>query len=279
MISSYTESVLIFAGINMILAVSFYLPFSAGLLSLCQGAFMGIGAYVAAILTLNFSVPFHIALVAGALVAGLTGLVVGFPALRIKGIYLLLMTLAFNEMVRVFFLNWNYVGAAGGFGGIYPYTKLLNVYIIVAILGFFFYRLSNSRMGLAFKSLSADETAAEVMGVNIIREKLVAFSVGALLAGLGGGLYAHHALYIDSNNFGIIRSLEILIFVILGGAETFWGALIGAFILTFLPEWLRFLKEWRMFFYGSLIIFLMIARPNGLFTKAFFKSLAFGHNR
>lgn len=267
MIDAYTESILIFAGINIIMALSFYLPFSAGLLSLAQAGFMGIGAYTSAVLTTKFGVSFWPALLAGSVLATLLGILVGFPALRIKGIYLLLMTLGFSEIVRVFFLNFQYTGGASGLGGILPYTNLKNIYLVVALLGLFFHRLTNSRIGRAFEAVKEDEGAAEVMGVNLTHAKLLAFGTGAFIAGMGGSFYAHYALYIDSTNFGVLRSIEILIYVLVGGMETFWGSLFGGFILTFLPEWLRVIQEYRIIIYGGLLILMMIVRPKGILVK------------
>lgn len=267
MISPYTESILIFAGINIIMALSFYLPFSAGMLSLAQAGFMGIGAYTSAVLTTRFGVPFWPALLAGSILATLLSILVGFPALRIKGVYLLLMTLGFSEIVRVFFLNFEYTGAASGLGGIPDHTKLKNLYPVIIVLAIFFHRLTNSRVGRAFEAIKEDEGAAEVMGVNLTRMKLLAFGTGAFIAGLGGAFYAHYALYIDSTMFGVLRSIDILIFALFGGMETFWGSFFGGFLLTFLPEWLRVIQEYRIIIYGGLLILLMIIRPKGILAK------------
>jgi branched-chain amino acid transport system permease protein len=265
--SSYIESILIFNGIHIIMALSLYLPFSAGQISLAQAGFMAIGAYASSVMTLFWGFPFYIALFLSGLLSAITGVLVGFPAIRIKGIYLLLLTLAFGEMVRVFFLNFEFTGGASGMGGMDLKTNLVNVYTIVAILIIFFYRLSKSRMGRAFESMREDELAAEVMGINIVKAKLLAFGVGAFIAGLGGGLYAHYAMYIDSPKFGFLLAVEFFVFVVFGGMEIFWGPIIGTTLLTLIPEVVRFLKEWRMIFYGLVIVVLMIVRPQGLIDK------------
>jgi len=260
----YTESVLIFTGINIVLALSLYLPVSAGLLSLGQGGFMAIGAYVSAYLTSHFNMPFLPALVAGGLAAGVVGAAVGFPALRIKGVYLIILTMGFGEIVRVFFLNFEPTGAASGLGGIPGHTTLPLVAATVAVLLFGFFQLRGSRMGRVLEAVREDELAAETIGVNLARTKIAVFAVGAAIAGIGGALYAHHALFIDPAQFGFHRSAEIFIMVLLGGMGNYLGATLGAITVTVLPEFLRGLQEWRMTFFGSLLVLMMIVRPWGL---------------
>lgn len=129
-------------------------------------------------------------------------------------------------------------------------------------------------MGRALESMSDDEVAAEATGVNIVRAKLVAFGVGAFMAGLGGGLYAHYALYIDSSKFGFLLAVEFFVFVVFGGIEVFWGAIVGSVLLTIIPEAVRFLKDFRMIFFGMTIVILMIVRPQGLLDKQLVDGIA-----
>lgn len=299
LLDGYTRSLLIFGGINVIAAYSFYLPYKTGQVSLGQAGFMAIGAYTAAILTQKFGVPFALALIAGGLVTGVIGIAVGFPALRIKGIYLLLLTLGFGEIVSVIALSWDYVGGAQGFRQISfnPFT-LEYVIGIIGVLLLFFARLERSSLGRAMDSIHQDETAAEVMGIDVVRIKLLAFGLGAGLAGLAGGLYAHHATFMDSTTFNIMLSVEILVFVVVGGGSTYWGPLFGAIVLNAIPEILRALREWlelipvawtnfypmnraydflhgfldfenakRLIAYGVILILMMIFRPDGLLTR------------
>ncbi len=271
MLSDYATSVLIFAGIDVIMALSFFLPASSGQLSAGQGGFMAIGAYSAAYLTTYAGVPFLLALPAGALAAGMVGLVVGVPALRLSGLSLVLVTFGFGEMVRVFFLNSPAFGGPAGFGGIPAATTLAHVVVLVALAAVFFWRLSGSRMGRAFSALRDDETAAEAMGVHATAVKLLAFSVGAAIAGIGGGLYAHYAVFIDPEAFGVGRSLFVMLFAVFGGLGSFWGAIVGAGVLSVLPEVLRFVKDWREIVYGALVLIMMIFRPQGLIDPALFR--------
>jgi branched-chain amino acid transport system permease protein len=299
LIDGYTQSVLIFTGINIIAAYSFFAPFKTGQVSIGQAGFMAVGAYASAILTQKFGVPFVIAFLIGGLIAGLVGVIIGFPALRIKGIYLLLLTLGFSEIIQVIVLSWDYVGGAQGFRNISfnPHT-LGYVIIVVALLIVFFGRLERSSLGRAMDSIHQDETAAEVMGIDVVRLKLLAFGLGAMIAGLAGALFAHHATYIDSTTFNVMLSVEILTFVVVGGGSTYWGPLVGATVLTLLPEFLRTLRDWleltpvewtnfypvneiyeflhrfldfenakRLIAYGAILIVMMIVRPDGLLTR------------
>lgn len=260
----FVQSVLIFVGINIILALSLYLPVSAGLLSLGQGGFMAIGAYTSAFLTTELAWGFAPALAVGCAMAGVVGVLVGFPALRIKGVYLIILTMGFGEIVRVFFLNFERTGAASGLGGIPMHTTLEIVAVLALLLLAAFWQLRRSRIGRAIAAIREDELAAEIIGVNLTRVKLAVFAIGGVLAGLGGGLYAHYASFIDPAQFAFHRSAEIFIMVLLGGMGNFIGATVGAVVVTLLPEVLRFLQDWRMTFFGTLLIVLMIVRPWGL---------------
>ena len=267
LIDAYTESILINMGLNMILALSLYLPLSTGQLSIGQAGFMAVGAYTAAGLTTFQEVPFYPSILAGGIMAALVAFLVGFPALRLRGLYLALMTFGFGEIVRVFFLNFEPLGGARGIVGIAFETQLWQVYAVIAIAAVFLYRLSRSRMGRAFEAIKEDELAAESMGVNPTWAKLCAFAAGGFVAGIGGGLYAHYIQFIQADAFGFDRAVDILMFAVLGGMDVFYGPLLGAAILTLLPEYLRVIQEWRIEFYGVIMILVMIFRPQGILGK------------
>lgn len=264
----YILSVATVAGINIIMALSFYAPFMTGQISLAQAGFAAIGAYGAAVCTVKFGIPYAPAVIIGGIMASLVGFILGIPALRIKGVYLLLLTLGFGEIVRVIFINVEYVGGAAGFPAI-PYQKysLYYAYGVVLILIVFFNRLRNSRMGRAMRAVGDDETAAEINGINITAVKLEAFSAGAFIAGIGGGILAHYQEFIEPLMFGVMHSIEYLIFTIFGGVQIFWGPIFGAFVLTFMPELFRFIQTWRMELYGIILIVMMIVKPEGVITN------------
>ena len=311
MFDEYIESVLIFTGIHIIAAYSFYVPFKTGQISLGQAGFMAVGAYAAGIMTTKLGIPFPVALIIGGLIAGLVGVFVGFPALRIKGIYLLLLTLGFAEIVQVIILTWDYTGGAQGFQKI-PYLEnaLLYIYGVVVILVIFFARLERSSLGRAMDSIHEDELAAEVMGIDVVPVKLLAFGLGAFIAGLAGALLAHYQTYVDQATFNILVSIEVLVFVLVGGGFSYWGPLIGACFLSLLPELLRTIREWmelvpeswteaataaavydylyeffdfenekRLIVYGLILIVMMIVRPQGLVTRETVRRLGFRRRR
>ncbi len=267
MLSGYTESLLIFMGLNIIFGLSVYPTFSTGQVSLGQAGFVAIGAYVSSLLTTRLGLPFIAALALGSLAAALVGALIGIPAVRVRGIYLLIVTIAFNEIVRVFFLNFKPTGAATGLWGMKQSTTLVWIYSIVVLLILFFHNLQRSRLGRAFEAIRQDEVAARMSGVNIARAKLTVFALGAAIAGIGGGLFAHYTLFIESELFGFQMSAEMIVYVVLGGMDTFWGPVVGAVALTLIPEWLRFLRDWRMTFFGLLMILFMIFRPRGLIGR------------
>ena len=265
MLGGYWESVAIFLGINCLMGVSLYVPMSAGLISLGQGGFMAIGAYISAVLT-EAGVPFAPALAAGAAAAAAAGMVVGAPALRIRGIYVMILTFGFGEIVRVFFTNFDPTGGASGLGGIHPLTQLWQIILANIVAFLLIWRIRQLRFGRAMIAINEDDLAAEAMGVNLIRTKLLSFSLGAAVAGIAGGFYAHHALFIDANQFDFSRSAMAFLFVVLGGVANPFGPFVGATIVTLLPETLRFVQDWRMTVFGLLLMALAIWRPEGLLS-------------
>jgi branched-chain amino acid transport system permease protein len=247
------EADLITIGINMIMGLSMFFPMTVGQLSFGQAGFMSIGA--------------HVALLLAGIGTGCIGFLVGVPVLRLRGLLLALMTFAFGQVVEVFFLNFKPTGAAEGIKGIFPYTDLWYVYGFVVLLVIFLARLRHSRMGRAFEAVKLDETAAEAMGVNVTRAKLMAFATGAFVAGVGGGLYAHHAVFIQYDNFDFKRGVDIAMYMVLGGMDVFYGPLLGAFIITYLSTALQFLADWRWEVWGVIVILVMIFRPQGILGR------------
>jgi branched-chain amino acid transport system permease protein len=264
---SLGEADLITIGINMIMGLSMFLPMTVGQLSFGQAGFMSIGAHIAVVLTLYGGVSFPIALLVAGLGSGLVGFLVGVPVLRLRGLLLALVTFAFAQVVEVFFLNFKPTGAAEGIRGIFPYTNLWYVFGFLVLLVAFLARLRRSRMGRAFEAVKLDETAAEAMGINVTRAKLTAFAAGAFVAGVGGGLYAHHAVFIQYDNFDFKRSVDIAMYMVLGGMDVLSGPLLGAFIITYLSTALQFLSNWRWEVWGCIVILVMIFRPQGILGR------------
>jgi branched-chain amino acid transport system permease protein len=275
----YFLDIAVGCGINITLAVSLNLINGyTGQFSLGHAGFMAIGAYAAAMLTTSFGATllpllgnqqwllFAVALLGGGLSAAIAGFIVGVPSLRLKGDYLAIVTLGFGEIIRVVLQNIDAVGGPRGLIGIPAYTNLFWTYGLAAVAVYVVWTMVDSTYGRGFIAVADDEIAAEAMGINTTRYKITAFLVGAIFAGLAGGVYAHFKQYIAPQGFGFDRSIEIVVMVILGGMGNTAGVIIAAILLTVLGEWLRQFGDLRMILYSLLIIVLMIARPQGLFT-------------
>lgn len=263
-------------GINIILAVSLNLINGhTGQFSLGHAGFMAVGGYSAAKLTLVWqaAVPpwaqpllFLAALVLGGVVAAVTGLAVGVPSLRLRGDYLAIVTLGFGEIIRVIFQTTEAFGAATGLTGIPNWTDFGWAWSGAALTVFVVTCLVNSTYGRGFIAVQDDEVAASASGINPVRYKVTAFVVGAFFAGIAGGLYAHHKSFLSPTGFDFMKSIDIVVMVILGGMGRTVGVIISAVLLTLLPEFLRGFADYRMILYSLLIIVLMLARPQGLFS-------------
>ncbi|HEX3719153.1 MAG TPA: branched-chain amino acid ABC transporter permease [Verrucomicrobiae bacterium] len=280
----YYLDVLTKIGINVILAVSLNLINGyTGQFSLGHAGFMAVGAYGAAAVTMfagpkfllhvpaNFQTAatdslFAVALVIGGSAAAAAGFLVGAPSLRLKGDYLAIVTLGFGEIIRVIFRNIDSLGGALGLNGIPPYTNIFWVLAVAVICTYVVVTIVHSTYGRGFLAVRDDEVAAEAMGLNPTRYKIVAFVVGAFFAGMAGGLYGHYTLSIDPKGFDFMRSIEIVVIVILGGMGNTAGVIAAAVLLTLLPEFLRTFDQYRMVFYSLLLIVLMLTRPRGLFA-------------
>lgn len=272
MMSTYFAGLIADIGILTLGVLSVYIILSTGQLSLGNAGFMAIGAYVASWLTVEIGVPITLAIIIAALVCGAVGLIVGFPALRLKGIYLAMATLGFGEMVRSFFLNFTPTGGAGGFHGM-QLISVQYIWLWTAGLLILLTMLERSRIWLELRAVHDDETAAELVGVNAVAVKVGAFGCGAAVAGISGALFAHHHLYIEPSNFGFFHSIELVLAAILGGSTVAFGGALGAALLVLLPEYLRFLADWRLAAFGALLIFVVVVRRQGILDRSFYRAL------
>jgi branched-chain amino acid transport system permease protein len=271
-------------GIHTLLGFSAYVVLQTGQVSMAQAGFMAIGAYVSAMLTVLSGWGLVPALVAGALVAGTMACLVGFPALRVKGLMLVVSTLAFGEMVRLFFFNFDYqisrgnirVGPVGGEGfrqiryfpenGWSTLQVALFIWATVIIVGAILWWVDRSRAGAVLRAVGEDEVAAQSSGINLTAVKVSAMTAGGVIAGLAGGLYAHYTTHIEQSNFTILLATFAIAYPILGGLSSVFGTVLAViFIQGFLIEGLRFLGDWRNLLFGALIVLVMNLRPSGLF--------------
>ena len=265
MIGPYYMQLIILVGINTIMATSLNLIIGyTGQLSIGHAAFMSLGAYSSALVTLHLGLPFWVSLLCGAMIAALFGVIIGLPTLRLKGDYLAIATLGFGEIVRIVFLNLKITGGTMGLKGIPKKTTLLWVILAIILTVTILNQIIRSRVGRAFIAIREDETAADSMGINSTYYKTLCFGVGAFFAGLGGGLFAHYMRYLSPNSFGFMRSIEHLCMVVLGGLGNMWGAFLGATILTVTPELLRTVADLRLLIYGAVLVIMMRVRPQGL---------------
>jgi branched-chain amino acid transport system permease protein len=259
-------------GINGLLALSIYLTLSCGLLAMANAAFMGIGAYTASLLTMNAGAPFSVALLGGMAAPTLVALVIGAPTLRLSGVYLAMATLGFGEVVRVAILNAeSWTGGALGLNGIPQSTQWWHVVASLVIVLLVLWRLRRSRVGRAFEAIKEDGVAASLMGIGVLSHKMLAFTLGAAIAGLAGALNAHLTFFIGPSEFGFDRGVDILTMAILGGTGGLTGPVLGAAIITLLPELLRSLKDFRTMVNGIILVVIVLFLPRGLWDPLRFK--------
>ena len=259
-------------GINGLLALSIYLTLSCGLLAMANAAFMGIGAYTASLLTMNAGAPFSVALLGGMAAPTLVALVIGAPTLRLSGVYLAMATLGFGEVVRVAILNAeSWTGGALGLNGIPQSTQWWHVVASLVIVLLVLWRLRRSRIGRAFEAIKEDGVAASLMGIGVLSHKMLAFTLGAAIAGLAGALNAHLTFFIGPSEFGFDRGVDILTMAILGGTSGLTGPVLGAAIITLLPELLRSLKDFRTMVNGIILVVIVLFLPRGLWDPLRFK--------
>ncbi len=278
----YYYQILILAGINIILAVSLNLINGiTGQFSIGHAGFFAVGAYTSAYVTYYFGATLRglfgflpavvqdsalliIALTVAAAASAVAGLLVGIPTLRLRGDYLAIATLGFGEIIRVLILNIDAVGGARGFSGITRLSTFFWVALMVVVSITTVRHLVSSSYGRAFAAIRENEIAAQAMGINVTRSKVLAFVISSAFAGMAGCLFAHFTMYLHTNSFTFLRSFEIIIMISLGGLGSTAGAVLGAVILTILPEVFRGFAEYRMVIYSLALILIMIYRPQGL---------------
>ncbi len=282
--SAYLTGLIVILCLNIIIAYSVFLPAAAGQLNLGAAGFMIIGAYMDAYLNSvddGLGLPMLLSVPAAALFTALIGFLVSFPILRTRGVYMILATFAFAEIVAGIVLNMEIVGGASGFpvSSHAELEDLLPVTIGVILFGFY---LISTRFGLAMRSIHDDESVAILFGVNARHIQVGAFTIGAFLGGLAGALYGHQFDYIEVQNWGILFSRFVLLYVLIGGTQTPWGPLIGALFFTFVPELLRtigdatgweLIGELRFAVFGAIIVGMMVLRPEGIMTRTFLELL------
>jgi branched-chain amino acid transport system permease protein len=280
-------------GVHTLLGLSAWCVLHTGQVSLAQGGFFAIGAYAAGMLTVMAGWPLPWALAVGALVSAAVAVAVGFPALRVKGLMLVVATTAFAEIVRLVFFNfkWRVQGPDGpvgpdgglGFGGIRYFQSngwtawdvLALIWSLVAGVMLVLWWLDRSRIGTLWRAVGEDEVAAQSAGVDLTAAKVSAFGIGGAIAGLAGGLFSHTTTHIEHSNFTILLATFAIAYPILGGLKSLAGTVLAVvFIQGVLIEGLRFLGDWRSLLFGALIVVVMLVRPGGMLSAPLWRPSA-----
>lgn len=285
-------SLLTLFGFRILLGLSAYVVILTGQISLAQAGFYALGAYTAGAASSMWGWPIFPAILLGGLVGGLFGFLVGFPALRVRGLFLVIATLAFTEIVRMVFLNLKYTirvgdrtigpAAAEGFRGItYYFQNGWSSLQIVAFTWLFvlavllaFWLMDRSRAGAVLRAVGEDELAASSVGINLTAAKVTAMTAGGFVAGLAGALYAHYATYVSQEDFGVLLATFAIAYALIGGTGSVLGPIAGVLFFSLLIDGLRFLGDWRNLLFGVLIVAMMNLRPHGIIDVGLVRRVA-----
>ena len=265
--SAYTQGIIILVCINVIavLGMSVLTGFTR-LFSFGNAGFMAIGAYAAALMTVRLHVPFIIAVIISAALAGLVAFLLGSLTIKLKGDYFLITCLGFGECVRVLLNNMREItGGSGGFSNIPAYTTLPVAVVCVVLAFYIAWRFIHSKFGRNLTSIRENEVAAEAVGVDTFRWKRTSFVFSAVYAGWAGALYAHYMMFIVPSVFNLGKSCELITTTVLGGLGSLTGSVLGAVIVTLMPEVFRSLAEYRMLVYGLAVVLIIMFKPAGLY--------------
>jgi branched-chain amino acid transport system permease protein len=264
---AFFAPILIFTLLNVTMALGLYITALSGQLSMATAAIAGVGAYLSAILTAKWGWPFLLAVIFAAGAGAFVGALLALITLRMRDFILKLTTLAFGEALSVLAFNWDYIGGANSFTGITLYTTLPECVAAALLALCVAWRLDGSRLGFAARAVRDDPLAAAAMGVPLWRVRVITFALGSALIGIGGALQAHYVLVVSPSDLGFFVSLNFIIFLLFGGLQTVWGPVLGASVLTALPELLRFTSQYRLIVYGLIIVLVVLIRPEGLLTR------------
>jgi branched-chain amino acid transport system permease protein len=280
--SGYLSSLLGLLAVNVIVAYSVFVPAAAGLLNLGAAGFVLVGAYTAGALTSIYDLALAPAIVLGSAMAALVGFLIAFPILRTRGIYMVLATFAFAEVVGGILLNIPALGGAAGLS-VMAYAGLPVVVPCAIGTVVFVAWLMRTRFGLSVRAIHDDESVAHLFGVHLRMTQVLALTIGGAIGGLGGGLLVHPFNFIDVQSTGVLFSIYVLLYVLMGGTQTVWGPLFGAVFFTLVPEALRklstvdpslkFLEGGRYIVFGVAVVLIMMLRPQGVITRTMIERL------
>jgi branched-chain amino acid transport system permease protein len=275
--SRYYLNVMIFAGISVLLALSLNLVMGyTGQVSLGHAGFYGLGAYGSGVLTAKFGLNPWLAVVVALALSAVVALAIGIPSLHLQGYYLSVATLGFGIILHILFIELlPLTGGPSGLVGI-PELSVFGVglnsdrryyYLVWSVVGITLlgaFRLVDSRLGRGLRAIGGDETAATLVGINTWALKVQIFVIAAVIASVAGSLYAHYVTFLSPDSFGFMFSIEIVVMVIVGGTRSIWGSVVGAVVLTVLPEYLRVMKDYDVLVYGVIVIAVVMFAPAGI---------------
>jgi branched-chain amino acid transport system permease protein len=264
--SGYMSGIVAILCINLIFAYAIFVTAAAGQLNLGGAGFQAIGAYGAAYLSSVLMQPVWVTIPAAMAITALVGFLISFPVLRTRGVYMVLATFAFAEVVAGFLLRSTTFG--GAIGMVVPDHVGVPVLIACAVgVTLLVFYLMATRVGLAMRAIHDDEPVSTIMGVNVRAVQVATFTLAGALAGLAGALYAHHFSFVEAQYFNALLSIYVLLFVLIGGTQTAWGPLVGSLFFTLIPELLRVGGSWRYVVFGVAIVLMMAIRPEGIVTR------------
>lgn len=264
---TFFEPILVSTLLNVAMTLGLYVTALSGQLSLATAAIAGVGGYTAGVLTSRYGVPFVPAVMAAAAMGAALGTLLAALTARMRDFILKLTTLAAGEALSVLAFNWDYIGGANSLTGLEPHTGLLTCVVVAGIALFVAWRFDGSRLGYASRAVRDDPLAAASMGLSVLKVRVITFALGSALIGMAGAAQAHYLLVVTPSQLGFFVSLNFIIFLLFGGLQTLAGPVLGAVVLTALPEALRFASEYRLIIYGFIIVIVMLWRPDGLLAR------------
>ena len=268
------DAILVASSINIMLALGVYVTMLNGQISVAHAALAGVGGYTAGILTVRYDAPFIVALLAGTLAASVAGMVIGAFTSKMGELVAALVTIGVAEALVVVANNLEALGGSLGFTGMALHTSVMTVAAALIAVCYVVWRFDVSRLGLAARCIRDGPDVAASVGIPVRELKVATYGLGGACAGLAGGVSAHYFLVVAPNDMGFTHGLELVIFVLVGGSYSLWGAIAGASLLTILPELLRFSPDSRLILYGILVVLIVIWRPNGVVTRSMTAALS-----
>jgi branched-chain amino acid transport system permease protein len=273
------EPIVIFTLLNVAMTLGLYITAMSGQLSMATAAIAGVGGYLSAVMTVKWGLPFPAAALGALAVGTLVGAALAAITLKMRDFILKLTTLAFGEALTVLAFNWEYIGGANSFYGIPARTGLFAAALTALLALYVAWRFDGSRLGFAARAVRDDALAAAAMGVHVGHIRIITFALGGAIIGLAGAVQAHYVLVISPHDLSFFVSLNFVIFLLLGGMQTVWGPVLGAVLLTVVPEALRFTSELRLVLFGLIIVAVVLLRPQGLLTRRTTRPLQGDHGR